>query len=377
MSLWGALAMVPVGTFPVYQLDQGQPFNLLANYNLIGAVGYLLWLVAYVLVIRQGKRDKTYAIPLLPICLNFTWEFMDSWVLPDPVSFWKWIDRAWFLLDVAILGQLLRYGRKEQVIPEMKRYFYPVVAVTLAPPARPLPLGRRPLEPARRHHIDHHLRGLEEPPVRALRQVPRPVEHLHPLPRRVRRRQREAPEHQADLRPVRGEEALARPHPRLLPRRHLQRIEGAEVVAERRRQVLRDRLVVEDQRVHHPLDRRDVLLRLLEEGGDRLIGQRVPTHSEGIQGGIVPAARGHRDRRYTGLRPQTEVIVPQTSRARHRTCPSRHIDSPLQTLRRPPTSSSAPAASIALNASPVRAQPPAPVSRGNNPDRRLRSQSHS
>lgn len=132
MSLWGALAMVPVGTFPVYQLDQGQPFNLLANYNLIGAVGYLLWLVAYVLVIRQGKRDKTYAIPLLPICLNFTWEFMDSWVLPDPVSFWKWIDRAWFLLDVAILGQLLHYGRKEQVIPEMRRYFYPVVAVTLA-----------------------------------------------------------------------------------------------------------------------------------------------------------------------------------------------------------------------------------------------------
>lgn len=121
----------PVGTFPIYQLDQGEPFNLLAPYNLIGAVGYALWLVAYILVIRQGHRDRTYAIPLVPICLNFAWEFMDSWVLPDQVLFWKWVDRAWFLLDVAILWQLLRYGRKEMRIPELQRFFYPIVAVTL------------------------------------------------------------------------------------------------------------------------------------------------------------------------------------------------------------------------------------------------------
>lgn len=124
-------SLVPVGTFPVYQLDQGEPFNLLAPYNLIGAVGYALWLVAYILVIRKGFKDKTYAIPLLPICLNFTWEFMDSWILPDPVYFWKWVDRAWFLLDVAILYQLFRYGRKEQKIPELQRWFYPIVIVTL------------------------------------------------------------------------------------------------------------------------------------------------------------------------------------------------------------------------------------------------------
>ena len=47
-------SLVPVGTFPVYQLDQGEPFNLLAPYNLVGAVGYALWLVAYILVIRKG-----------------------------------------------------------------------------------------------------------------------------------------------------------------------------------------------------------------------------------------------------------------------------------------------------------------------------------
>ena len=121
----------PIGTFPIYQLDQGQPFDLLAPYNLLGAIGYALWLVAYVLVIRQGRRDKIYAIPLLPICLNFTWEFMDSWVLPDQVLFWKWIDRGWFFLDVAILWQLLRYGKDAQTIPELKRWFYPIVVVTL------------------------------------------------------------------------------------------------------------------------------------------------------------------------------------------------------------------------------------------------------
>ena len=97
----------------------------------VGMVGYALWLVAYVLVIRAGHRDKTYAIPLVPICLNFTWEFMDSFVLPDPIALWKWVDRAWFLLDVAILGQLLRYGRRAQIVPEIQASFYVVVVVTL------------------------------------------------------------------------------------------------------------------------------------------------------------------------------------------------------------------------------------------------------
>jgi branched-subunit amino acid transport protein len=124
-------ALNPVGTFPIYQLDQGEPFNLLAPYNLLGAIGYALWLVAYVLVIRKGFKDKTYAIPLIPICLNFTWEFMDSWVLPDEVPFWKWVDRAWFILDVLILYQLFRFGRKEQRIPEIQRHFYPFVCVAL------------------------------------------------------------------------------------------------------------------------------------------------------------------------------------------------------------------------------------------------------
>lgn len=122
---------LPIGAFPIYQLDQGQPFDMLAWYNLVGAVGYVLWLVAYVLVIRKGRADKTYAIPMVPICLNFAWEFMDSWVLPDPVAFWEWIDRAWFLLDVAILAQLLRYGRGEMTVPEIKNSFYVVAVATL------------------------------------------------------------------------------------------------------------------------------------------------------------------------------------------------------------------------------------------------------
>lgn len=128
---WVPVDPMPIGQFPIYQLDQGEPFNLLAWYNLVGACGYALWLVAYILVIRIGRRDKTYAIPLVPICLNFAWEFMDSWVLPDPVAFWEWVDRAWFLLDVAILWQLLRYGQREQIVPEIARAFYVVVPVTL------------------------------------------------------------------------------------------------------------------------------------------------------------------------------------------------------------------------------------------------------
>jgi hypothetical protein len=126
-----ALTFAPVEAFPIYQLDQGEPFDLLAWYNLVGGAGYLLWLVAYVLVIRRGAIDRTYAIPFVAICLNFTWEAMDSFFLPDPVPFFEWVDRAWFLLDCAIVWQLVRYGKKEQTIPEIRNNFYAVVAGTM------------------------------------------------------------------------------------------------------------------------------------------------------------------------------------------------------------------------------------------------------
>jgi hypothetical protein len=76
------------------------------------------WLVVYCLVIRRGFMEKTYGIPLAAICTNLTWEFLFTFFLrpPNP-DFWVWffvaINFIWFVVDLVIFYQLLRYGPNE------------------------------------------------------------------------------------------------------------------------------------------------------------------------------------------------------------------------------------------------------------------------
>lgn len=108
-------------------------------------LGNILWVITYLVVIRIGFRDRTYGIPMLAICLNITWElffFLDCPLVPpcqpgercicpalDPTS--RAVVTAWMVLDALILFQLLRFGRAHQHIPEIRRYFYPVIAGAL------------------------------------------------------------------------------------------------------------------------------------------------------------------------------------------------------------------------------------------------------
>jgi|GEM_PF-1178360 len=125
------LAASPVGRWPLYQLDTGEPFDMAVWYNWVGAVGAACWLAAYVLVIVQGHKQASYGVPLIAVCLNFTWELMDSFFLPDPVAIWKVIDRSWLLVDLLIVSQLLRYGKAQQLWPELRRAFTVLVPVLL------------------------------------------------------------------------------------------------------------------------------------------------------------------------------------------------------------------------------------------------------
>ncbi|ATB32897.1 hypothetical protein [Melittangium boletus] len=105
--------------------------DIWAWWNIIGEVGSFLWVVAYALIVRQCHQQKTYGIPMVAICLNMGWEVLTAWVLPNPVEVWLWLERAWSILDLFILGQLLRYGRAEQKFPETRQYFYPLIGLTL------------------------------------------------------------------------------------------------------------------------------------------------------------------------------------------------------------------------------------------------------
>ncbi|MDD9946335.1 MAG: DUF2101 family protein [Myxococcales bacterium] len=93
-------------------------------------VGTAFWFGVYVLAIVQGLRQRTYAIPLVAICANFSWELLAAVVTIAPVALWRIGDIVWLCLDAVIVWTLLRYGRAQQSIPEIRRFYYPVIAVT-------------------------------------------------------------------------------------------------------------------------------------------------------------------------------------------------------------------------------------------------------
>ncbi len=95
-------------------------------------VGTAFWLILYVLAIVGGFRAKTYEVPLVAVAANFSWELIAAVYRVAPVRLWHIGDVAWLGLDAGILWTVLRYGRQQQQIPEIRRGFYAVVAVTFA-----------------------------------------------------------------------------------------------------------------------------------------------------------------------------------------------------------------------------------------------------
>jgi hypothetical protein len=125
---------------PLSTVHHHGPFAFLydpSTLTAMGSIGNVLWIATYILIIRVGFKHRSYGVPLVALCLNFTWELYYTF-LSSPRCVDGRLDRAtlaafvvWLALDSVILFQLLRYGRDRQVIPEIRRFFYPVVLVTL------------------------------------------------------------------------------------------------------------------------------------------------------------------------------------------------------------------------------------------------------
>lgn len=128
MSACHAAAIeIPRGDVAFHLLDNSALLNLTV-------LGDLMWAIAYVLIIRQCFRQRSYGLPLVAIAMNFTWEVQYSLIQPPrcddgTVDMAKaGLILAWAVLDAVIVFQLFRYGREEQHIPDIRRHF-PVVVV--------------------------------------------------------------------------------------------------------------------------------------------------------------------------------------------------------------------------------------------------------
>jgi hypothetical protein len=72
------------------------------------------WTVVYVVAIRIGFQQKTYAIPAAALALNIAWESIYATRgLATDLSVQTFVNVAWAVADVLIIYTFLRYGRKE------------------------------------------------------------------------------------------------------------------------------------------------------------------------------------------------------------------------------------------------------------------------
>ncbi|MBL4715397.1 MAG: hypothetical protein JKX95_02090 [Bacteroidia bacterium] len=96
------------------------------------AVGCLLWVFTYVIVIKNIIKHQFVEVPVVAICANFSWEFLWSFVFQTNMGeLYVWGYRVWFLMDCFIIYGLFKYGDKQVSIDSIKKFFKPVTAFCL------------------------------------------------------------------------------------------------------------------------------------------------------------------------------------------------------------------------------------------------------
>jgi hypothetical protein len=98
--------------------------------NVAGIIADVLWMLAYICTIRIGFRDHTYGVPLVAVCLNFSWEFVFSLIIRPKSKLRMGLTLLWLAIDCVIVYQLFRYGRADQ-IAQLQPYFVPIVIGTM------------------------------------------------------------------------------------------------------------------------------------------------------------------------------------------------------------------------------------------------------
>jgi hypothetical protein len=87
----------------------------------------LSWTLTYILIIKRGFQDQTFGMPMVALCTNISWEFIFAFIHPHRKA-QRVVNTLWFLFDVIILFQILRFGFIANLSGSV---FYVVVLITL------------------------------------------------------------------------------------------------------------------------------------------------------------------------------------------------------------------------------------------------------
>ena len=96
--------------------------------TLLSGIG---WTLVYIDSIRKGFKDKTYAIPLYALGLNFAWEVIYSFRDIRTAGVQGIVNIIWMLCDAVIVFTYFKYGSRE--FPDnAKRAFIPFSLLSFA-----------------------------------------------------------------------------------------------------------------------------------------------------------------------------------------------------------------------------------------------------
>lgn len=92
----------------------------------------ILWTLVYVIAIYRGFKDKSYAMPLLALCFNISWELIFAAILTSHNgTMQRTINAIWFLFDIGLFVTYFLYGKKYFNKNINIKFFYPIFVATL------------------------------------------------------------------------------------------------------------------------------------------------------------------------------------------------------------------------------------------------------
>jgi hypothetical protein len=114
-----------------------QPVINLTDYtvtqHIFFALGCLLWVFTYVIVIKAIRKSTFIEIPLIAVTANFAWEFLWSFVFITNMGLlYVWGYRIWFFLDCFIVYGLFKHGYKQIGIASLQKYAKIIIAFAIA-----------------------------------------------------------------------------------------------------------------------------------------------------------------------------------------------------------------------------------------------------
>src|SRR2546423_9035907 len=97
------------------------------------ATGAYLWVLAYLIYIRNGFKYGVVEMSVVAACGNIGWEFVWALVFTtDLGALCVYAHKAWFFLDLVIFYLVVKHAHKQPDLPLLKRYWPPLCFLLLA-----------------------------------------------------------------------------------------------------------------------------------------------------------------------------------------------------------------------------------------------------